>query len=169
MSVSFSANIREMDPIETEYQDYWFRSRLEARWAVFFDSLDCEWAYEIQGFQLSNDDGQRLLYLPDFYVENITTPWERKTAVWVEVKGVMKKKDEDKCNRLAIESECPVLLVQGDPVDENITLHRHHTPKQQVKLKAKSQGFQIVKARTSSPSEKMVKAQKDARRKRFEY
>lgn len=38
-----------------------FRSRLEARWAVFFDSLKIEWEYEPEGYDL---DG--VWYLPDF-------------------------------------------------------------------------------------------------------
>lgn len=32
--------------IETEYGGYKFRSRLEARWAVFFDMLGIKWEYE---------------------------------------------------------------------------------------------------------------------------
>ncbi len=32
--------------IETVYKGYRFRSRLEARWAVFFDSLGIIWEYE---------------------------------------------------------------------------------------------------------------------------
>jgi hypothetical protein len=49
-------------PIETVYKGYRFRSRLEARWAVFFDALDIKWEYEPEGFDLG-DDGK---YLPDF-------------------------------------------------------------------------------------------------------
>jgi hypothetical protein len=30
----------EIKAIETSYKGYRFRSRLEARWAVFFDALD---------------------------------------------------------------------------------------------------------------------------------
>ena len=33
-------------PIETIYKGYRFRSRLEARWAVFFDALGIEYEYE---------------------------------------------------------------------------------------------------------------------------
>lgn len=169
MKVDFSANIRDMEPIETNYKHYWFRSRLEARWAVFFDELDCYWSYEVQGFRLTREGSEgSLKYLPDFYIEDVYTPWEMGIATWVEVKGVMKKKDEEKCRRLAIESECPVLLVQGDPVDESITLYRKHTPKQKVKLEARDRGFKIIKARTSKPSKKLIKAQKEARKKRFE-
>ena len=32
----------EVKPIETTYNGYKFRSRLEARWAVFFDSAEIE-------------------------------------------------------------------------------------------------------------------------------
>jgi hypothetical protein len=41
-------------PIETLYRGYRFRSRLEARWAVFFDGAGIAWQYEPEGFDLSN-------------------------------------------------------------------------------------------------------------------
>lgn len=50
--------------IETRYKGYHFRSRLEARWAVFFDALGVKWTYEEEGFE--NDYGDR--YLPDFTI-----------------------------------------------------------------------------------------------------
>lgn len=40
--------------IETVYRGYRFRSRLEARWAVFFDALGLEWEYEPEGFDLTD-------------------------------------------------------------------------------------------------------------------
>jgi hypothetical protein len=52
--------------IETHYKGYRFRSRLEARWAVFFDAMGIDWQYEPEGFELG--DGVR--YLPDFKIEN---------------------------------------------------------------------------------------------------
>ena len=52
-----------MKAIETVYKGYRFRSRLEARWAVFFDALDIAWTYEPEGFDL---DGE--WYLPDFWL-----------------------------------------------------------------------------------------------------
>lgn len=39
-------------PIETFYKNYRFRSRQEARWAVFFDELNVKWEYEVEGFEL---------------------------------------------------------------------------------------------------------------------
>jgi hypothetical protein len=40
-----------LTPIETWYASCRFRSRLEARWAVFFDTLRLVWHYEPQGFR----------------------------------------------------------------------------------------------------------------------
>ncbi|NJO82415.1 MAG: hypothetical protein HC828_06055 [Blastochloris sp.] len=38
--------------IPTTYQGYRFRSRIEARWAVFFDALGIRWVYEPEGWNL---------------------------------------------------------------------------------------------------------------------
>lgn len=59
--------------IETEYNGYLFRSRLEARWAVFFETLGIPWEYEVEGFQLPNGEW----YLPDFRLHHYQ---------WVEIK-----------------------------------------------------------------------------------
>lgn len=61
-------------PLETRYAGCHFRSRLEARWAVFFDCLRIPWQYESQGYQVGAQT-----YLPDFYLPQSKT--------WVEVKG----------------------------------------------------------------------------------
>lgn len=45
----------DIKPIETLYKGYRFRSRLEARWAVFFDALGLKWEYEKEGFDLTNE------------------------------------------------------------------------------------------------------------------
>ena len=37
---------------ETVYHGTTFRSRLEARWAIVFDTLDVEWVYEPQEYEL---------------------------------------------------------------------------------------------------------------------
>lgn len=64
--------------IETVYNGYRFRSRLEARWAVFFDSVGIKYLYEPEGFEIDSPDGL-LRYLPDFYFPNL--------GVFGEVKG----------------------------------------------------------------------------------
>jgi hypothetical protein len=60
--------------IETRYKGYRFRSRLEAKWAIFFDSLGVAWEYEKEGFELPN----REYYLPDFWLPDM--------QLWAEVK-----------------------------------------------------------------------------------
>lgn len=54
----------EIKPIETTYNGYKFRSRLEAKWAVFFDALNIKWEYESEGYEF----GENEKYLPDFWL-----------------------------------------------------------------------------------------------------
>jgi len=84
----------EIKAIETEYKGYMFRSRLEARWAVFFDTLGIEWKYEYQGFEREiidewDDEGtiiksHKERYLPDFYLPDYGG---YGSHLYVEVKG----------------------------------------------------------------------------------
>lgn len=66
----------EIKPIETSYKGYRFRSRLEARWAVFFDALDIEWEYEADGYDLSEYGW----YLPDFWLPHLRYIFEVKPS-----------------------------------------------------------------------------------------
>lgn len=68
--------------IETRYNGHRFRSRLEARWAVFFDGLGVPYEYEKEGFDL----GAAGQYLPDFWLPTIWLHREKQGA-WVEVKA----------------------------------------------------------------------------------
>ena len=64
--------------IETHYAGHRFRSRLEARWAVFMNHLNVPWEYEPQGYLVNGAP-----YLPDFLV------WPNTDhAFWLEIKGV---------------------------------------------------------------------------------
>lgn len=53
----------KIQTIQTQYKGYRFRSRLEARWAVFFDAIGIPWDYEVEGFT----NGE-ISYLPDFVI-----------------------------------------------------------------------------------------------------
>jgi len=68
--------------IETSYMGCRFRSRLEARWAVFFDALGWDWEYEKQGYTIGNWEEEFTPWLPDF---EIITPSGQH--FYVEVKG----------------------------------------------------------------------------------
>lgn len=83
-----------MKAIETTYKGCRFRSRLEARWAVWLDACGVRWLYEPQGFDL---DGKA--YLPDFFLP-FPSPvsvggdpppasrvaWGAPQAYWLEIK-----------------------------------------------------------------------------------
>lgn len=87
--------------IETEYAGHRFRSRLEARWAVFFDKLGVSWLYEPQGYELGN--GER--YLPDFWLPDL--------QVWVEVKGAATDADLVKLFHATAADGLPLLYEVG--------------------------------------------------------
>jgi len=69
-----------MKAIETKWMGYRFRSRLEARWAVFFQHLGWEWQYEHQGYHIGMEEKRK--WLPDFEVVN-----RAGQHFYVEVKG----------------------------------------------------------------------------------
>jgi len=72
--------------IQTHYAGHHFRSRLEARWAVFFDHLGIRWQYETEGFDLVGRlSFTSYRYLPDF--------WLPDHEIWVEVKGKFNDSD----------------------------------------------------------------------------
>jgi hypothetical protein len=73
----------EIKAINTEYNGYRFRSRLEARVAVFFDAAGIQYEYEQEGYV--RVDG--VAYLPDFYLPE----WD----MFVEVKPLRKGFSEE--------------------------------------------------------------------------
>jgi hypothetical protein len=84
--VSEYTNVQDIAAIPTEYRGTLFRSRLEARWAVFFDFMGIRWAYEPQCFE--KDYGNRVIrYLPDFYLPGL--------QCWAEVKGTQNNLNAD--------------------------------------------------------------------------
>ena len=98
----------ELKAIETRYKGRRFRSRLEARWAVYFDSIGCKWDYEPEGFHLP--DGT--MYLPDFWLSSV--------GMWAEVKPKWPTNDEiQKAFLLAKGTGHDVLFLDGTPRDTN--------------------------------------------------
>jgi hypothetical protein len=109
--------------IPTRYKGYHFRSRLEARWAVFFDALGLKWEYEKEGYDLGKEHGG--YYLPDFYLPCVSLRGG-KDGVFVEIKGQPPSDVEiDKCAMLALITNKPVILFTGIPIcqtNDNIKL-----------------------------------------------
>jgi hypothetical protein len=89
--------------LETVWQGYRFRSRLEARWAIFFSRLGIEFDYEPQGFSLPSG-----CYLPDF--------WLPQVHMWAEVKpGRFTQREQKLCEELVLTTGHPVLMLVGPP------------------------------------------------------
>lgn len=88
--------------IETVYNGYKFRSRLEARWAVCFDALGIRYEYEKEGYDL----GDAGYYLPDFWLPDM--------LMYAEVKCDLDNVTDAEANKafcLASETLCPVIIV----------------------------------------------------------
>lgn len=109
-----------MKAIQTEYKGYRFRSRLEARWAVFFDACGVEWEYEPEGYDL----GDGVYYLPDFLLHGVDG--RDGGDIYVEVKGQMTAEDIVKIKRFIKEGDAygkfdPALLIVGNiPAGEDM-------------------------------------------------
>lgn len=116
--------MRKLKAIQTEYNGYLFRSRLEARWAVFFDCCGVEYEYEPEGYILENG----LRYLPDFLLHGVDG--RSGGDLFVEVKGKMNDIDAEKINRFVElgskntgeygKFETAILVVGKIPVGDDI-------------------------------------------------
>ena len=132
----------EIKPIETTYNGYRFRSRLEARWAVFFDAAGIKYQYEPEGFDLGG-----LYYLPDFYLPD--------DDVWVEIKGKQLTEEErEKIERFCIakcdlanggsrfrllEGQIPDALIAIDEKTAGIPAYAYISPDEMEKANQKYQ------------------------------
>lgn len=94
--------------LETRYAGRRFRSRLEARWAVFFDHVKIEWEYEDEAIETSAGN-----YLPDFKIR-IPQIKEWRHQQWFEVKPPGAGEDP-RHRALADESRIPVIVARGMP------------------------------------------------------
>lgn len=100
--------MNQIKAIETRYAGCRFRSRLEAKWAVFFDALDIEWEHEPEGFETSAGR-----YLPDFKIQIPGNQQEGKCQ-WFEVKPAEWREDRRHA-ALASESGNPLIVARGMP------------------------------------------------------
>lgn len=106
-----------MHALETRHSGYRFRSRLEARWAVFFETANVPYEYEKEGFDL----GEAGWYLPDFWIPYY---WHHDAypegtppipGIWVEIKPSLPTTESiAKIEALARATQHCVYLVAGN-------------------------------------------------------
>lgn len=124
-----------MKAIETRYKGYRFRSRLEARWAVFFDSLGVYWEYEREGFSLGNSG----FYLPDFWIGRLRYQDRQypegnpPTPGWyVEIKPVaLSDREESLCRKLAVTTKHVVYALAGNVGAGQFASYKYHPSRPQ--------------------------------------
>lgn len=104
-----------IQPIQTRYGGCLFRSRLEARWAVFLTNLGCRWLYEPEGFELPSGR-----YLPDFFIrfredKPHKAGWSQVAGFWLEVKGrELSKREIELCAELSVATVHCTYAVAGN-------------------------------------------------------
>ena len=92
--------------VRQQYNGVQFRSRLEARWAVWFDAMGIPYVYEPEGVVLWRGG----VYLPDFYLPR------HHGGVYCEVKPNEFTEDEKKkCRMLCRVTQRPVIMLDGAP------------------------------------------------------
>lgn len=125
--------MNSIKPIDTVYNGYRFRSRLEARWAYFFDLISLKYVYEHKGFSMSSGEW----YLPDFFLP------ELNAYVEIKYKDYFKRNTDEGCSRcnkyrqIAIDlvehDICKMFLViDGDPYDYTMYTYYKTTASSQV-------------------------------------
>ena len=93
--------------LPVRYNGILYRSRTEARWAVFFDEIGVRFEYERQGYNLPSWN-----YPPDFTLFDDHSD----IIAFAKVKGRAFLEDERrKCYDLACLTTTPVLLLDGCP------------------------------------------------------
>lgn len=101
--------------IPTRFAGRYFRSRLEARWAVAMTFMGIRFDYEPEGYILEDQN-----YLPDFWLPDL--------KCFIEIKG---KKPTDRertiAGRLAYQHKCPVYLFSGS-IFVPSHAHRDYSP-----------------------------------------
>ncbi len=108
--------MNQIDPLEIHWHGHRFRSRLEARWKIFMDSMGIDSMYEAEAFQLP--DGTR--YFPDFYLPVVFS--------FAEVKSLLEDPREalSKLSKLSEFTNHQSLLLEGPPA---FRLYRGICPK----------------------------------------
>lgn len=102
----------------TTYNGYLFRSKLEAKWAVFFDRLGVSYQYEPEAF-LCKDGSQ---YTPDFYLPDSYLRSSNRKGLYLEIKPFEFTDNKyEKRISSAFGKRSNLCLFVGDPYDSVCT------------------------------------------------
>lgn len=109
-----------LKPIQTEAFGRLFRSRLEARCAVFLEAMGLRWEYELEGFNLPSGR-----YLPDFKIYDSTL---LSGFYWLECKGgIPTDREVQLARELSAGTRAAVMFFNGAMLDEARIRHAKAT------------------------------------------
>lgn len=108
-------------PIQTRFDGRFFRSRLEAKTAVFFKCIGTEYVHEPEGYKLG-----RLFYLPDFFLPDVYVRDSHEKGWFIEVKP--KGISNLKLTLLSQQTGIAGLLMAGHNVRHNHHFQLGHYP-----------------------------------------
>lgn len=97
---------KRIKAIPTKWKGITYRSRLEARWAVFFEEMKWRFMYEPEGYVVSENE----CYLPDFLLFT-----HEDFPVFVEIKPTWPDNDIEKLRTFADRAPHSLLLAIGFP------------------------------------------------------
>jgi len=135
-------------PKPTWYNNYFFRSKLEAKWAVFFDLMKIKWVYEPEPFNC-NSGAQ---YTPDFFLPHAifrdglipielgdfdgvgATYEKREPGVYIEIKPLSYPGDDEYEKRITSSMTMPLILLVGDPIEAIVNVHSYHSTNRNIQL-----------------------------------
>ena len=96
--------MNETNPNNSVYKDIIFRSKAEAKWAIFLNYLNIGFEYEFKKIR-----GNNFLYIPDF--------WLPQQKIWIEVKnGDVTEEEKIKAVELSKQEENPVFIFNRFPI-----------------------------------------------------
>lgn len=167
----------KLQVIETKYNEYRFRSRLEARWAVFFDELGVKYEYEKEGYKL-----RRGWYLPDFWLpysgnnEIFLSEKYPNSGEWIEIKGMKITEGEmEKAAELSVRTKHSTNIFSGGPwyVPQYVHTHRRGTIYEYTLKESDNDWLYphctMIKFVSELDVSKFRKAMQKAKQARFEY
>lgn len=100
--MAFEQPIGHPSAIPSKFNGIKFRSRLEARWAAFFQTMRAPWQYEPEGFRFFPGE----MYLPDFLLP--------QANCWVEIKpSAPSTREKELCRMLCAATARRVILAYG--------------------------------------------------------
>ena len=105
---------------EINWNGYRMRSKIEAKWALFFENISVEYFYEPDTIALERTDGKITNYLPDYFLPEI--------GCYIEIKldKCPTEQECSKCYMLAVQTGKDVFLFYEELGKKNMNGYKYY-------------------------------------------